>query len=160
MAEVVLRARFDDAGLADHVTVESAGTGAWHVGKDADPRSRATLQEAGYEFGHSARQFDVEWFDTCDLILAMDQENLSNLRNLAETYERESAATLLLRQFDPSAPAGAEVPDPYYGGDSGFREVLAMVERAADGVVAHVRSQLASSVDELETPQDSLPRTE
>ncbi len=144
MAEVVLRDRLDSAGLGDLVTVDSAGTGGWHIGRDADSRARQTLEEAGYDFRHSARQFQPNWLDEADLVLAMDLANLTDLQNLAETYDREAEHITLFRSFDPAAPADAEVPDPYYGGTEGFLTVLAMVERAADGVVEHVTAQLSS----------------
>jgi protein-tyrosine phosphatase len=142
MAEVVLRERFAAAGLAGTVAVDSAGTGRWHVGSDADRRARATLEDAGYSFSHSARQFEPDWLTGSNLILAMDQANLTDLVNLAATYSVDREHIRLLRSFDPSSPPGAEVPDPYYGGPSGFGEVLAMIERAADGVVVHVTAEL------------------
>ena len=144
MAEVVLRDRLESAGLGDLVTVDSAGTGGWHVGRDADSRARQTLEEAGYDFHHSARQFQPDWLDEADLVLAMDLANLTDLQNLAETYDREAEHITLFRSFDPAAPADAEVPDPYYGGAEGFVTVLAMVQRAAAGVVDHVSSQITS----------------
>jgi protein-tyrosine phosphatase len=144
MAEVVLRDRLETAGLDEVVIVDSAGTGGWHVGNDADARARQTLEAAGYDFRHSARQFQPDWLDEADLVLAMDLANLTDLQNLAETYDREVEHIELFRSFDPAAPADAEVPDPHYGGAEGFASVLAMVERAADGVVEHVAAQLSS----------------
>ena len=144
MAEVVIKNRLTTEGLADRVAVASAGTGHWHVGHDADPRARHALESAGYTFAHSARQFEPGWFSTSNLILAMDRENLTNLRNLAATYNEDPSHIRLLRSFDPTAPADAEVPDPYYGGEDGFTDVLHMVERAANGVVDSVAAQLAT----------------
>ena len=143
MAEVVIRHEIESAGLADRVIVESAGTGHWHVGHDADPRARLTLESAGYTFEHAARQFEPQWFSDSDLILAMDSENLTNLQNLAETYGETAPDIRLLRSFDPTAETNAEVPDPYYGGEEGFTEVLHMVQRAATGVVDSVSAELA-----------------
>ena len=140
MAEVVLRDRLTQAGLSNRVEVDSAGTGGWHVGGDADPRSRQVLEAAGYRFRHSARQFEPEWLGEADLVLAMDRANLEDLRNLADTHDYDPGNIQLLRSFDPEAPDEAEVPDPYYGGAEGFTDVLAMVERAADGVVVYVES--------------------
>ncbi len=144
MAEVVLRDRLETAGLGDVVIVDSAGTGGWHIGHDADERARQALEDAGYAFQHSARQFRPEWLEQADLLLAMDQANLADLQNLAATYEYGAEHIQLFRSFDPEAADSAEVPDPYYGGAAGFTAVLAMVERAADGVVDHVTSQLNS----------------
>ncbi len=142
MAEAVLGKGFDDAGLSGDVVVDSAGTGAWHVGDDADPRALATLRAAGYDLSHAARRFQPEWLERSQLILAMDRDNYQSLLELAERHNVPAEHVRMLRSFDPDAGAGAEVPDPYYGGHDGFRDVLAMIERASAGVVAHVRAEL------------------
>lgn len=142
MAEAVLRRRFGHAGLSRDVVVDSAGTGAWHVGEGADPRALTTLQAAGYDLSHSARRFEPEWLERSQLILAMDRDNYDALVALAERHDVVPEHVRLLRSFDPSAAPGAEVPDPYYGGADGFADVLAMIERAAQGVVAHVTADL------------------
>ena len=132
MAHVVLESRLDDAGLGDLVEVTSSGTGCWHVGNPMDPRAAATLTQAGYDATrHRARQYDASWTDRNDLVLAMDQDNLDNLSDLG----RVSPRVMLFRDFDPVEPGG-DVPDPYYGGDAGFEEVLSMVERTSDNLVA------------------------
>lgn len=140
MAESVLRAKFARAGFDGRVVVDSAGTAGWHEGSAADPRTQRVLRAAGYSPVHRARQFRREWFGEVDLVLAMDRENQADLLALApqEVWER----IRLFRSFDPLADS-LEVPDPYYGGLEGFEQVLAMVEAAADGVVAHVRQVLA-----------------
>lgn len=142
MAEAVLRARFDEAGLLGPVVVDSAGTAGWHEGGDADPRARRTLQQYGYPLQHRARQFRPSWFRDVDLVLAMDQSNYEDLSALAERAGEANAAIHLLRSFDEGAD-GLEVPDPYYGGEQGFTDVLRMIERASAGVVEHVRADLA-----------------
>jgi protein-tyrosine phosphatase len=146
MAEAVLRARLADAGLAGRVEVSSAGTGDWHVGDDADPRARAVLTEAGYALEHRARQFRPEWFARYDLVVALDAANLDDLRRLAPDPET-AAAVRLLRAYDPAAEglpeSGLGVPDPYYGGADGFPHVLALVEAACEGLVAHLAREVA-----------------
>lgn len=144
MAEAVLRRRFAEAGLDTDVTVDSAGTGGWHVGADADPRALATLTAAGYDLAHTARRMEPDWLERSDLVLAMDRDNHDALIELAERHDVPVEHVRLLRSFDPTAPEGADVPDPYYGGSAGFRDVLTMIERAADGVVAHVTAELRS----------------
>ena len=132
MAHVVLESRLDDAGLGDVVEVTSGGTGGWHVGNPMDPRAAATLSRAGYDATrHRARQYDASWAERNDLVLAMDHENLDNLEDLGGVSPR----VMLFRAFDPVDPGG-DVPDPYYGGDAGFEEVLSMVERTSDHLVA------------------------
>ncbi len=138
MADVVLSARVEDAGLAALVEVASCGTGGWHVGDPMDPRAAATLTGAGYDASrHRARQFDTTWLDEHDLVLAMDRSNLADVVSTGSTTER----VRLFRDFDPVEPGG-EVPDPYYGGHAGFEEVLTMVERTAAAIVALLQHEL------------------
>lgn len=138
IGEQVLRTAFADAGLADRVTVSSAGTGDWHVGQGANDRAVAVLAAAGYPTDHRARQITSTDLDTVDLVLAADHGHLQELRRLTDDHDK----VVLLRSFDPAAGPDAEVPDPYYGPDAGFDEVLAMTEAAAPGVVAAVRERL------------------
>lgn len=144
MAEVVIQHRLEKVGLSDRVSVESAGTGAWHVGEPADPRALAALRERGYDgTSHRARQFAANWFSQYDLILAMDQDNYAELTRLAAT-EGIDADTRLLRSYDPAARTSGDldVPDPYYGGADGFAHVLNQLERAADGLVESLQEEL------------------
>ncbi|MFC4112614.1 low molecular weight protein-tyrosine-phosphatase [Nonomuraea zeae] len=139
MAEVVLRQTLEKRGLGGLVTVESAGTGGWHAGDPMDERALGILAQHGYDgSAHRARQFTKDWFDRYDLVLAMDRDNVSNLRRLAPS----GVEVRLFRSFDPGAPEGAEVPDPYYGGHEGFEEVLALVESASAGVAKHIAGEL------------------
>ena len=134
-AQVVLEDRLAAAGLDDRVVVHSSGTGDWHVGGAMDPRAAATLTAAGYDpSGHRARQYDETWLADHDLVLAMDLDNLADLGG-------RSPRVGLFRDFDPDDP-GAEVPDPYYGGHDTFAEVLAIVERTADALVAELATTL------------------
>ena len=135
MADVVLRDRVAAAGLDDRVEVVSAGTGDWHVGRPMDGRAAALLTSEGYDATtHRAQQVPASWLTSYDLLLAMDRQNLHDVRALA-TAPVEPDRVRLFRDFDPEEP-GAEVPDPYYGGDDGFHAVLAMVERTCDALVA------------------------
>ena len=146
MAEAVLRAAFADSGLADRVVVDSAGTAGWHEGAGADDRAMAELRRAGYPLRHRARQFQRGWFEHSDLVLAMDRANLRDLRELARAGGYDPSVVRLYRSFDPAAGEEPEVPDPYYGGQDGFTEVLRMLRAAAPGVVAHVRAELVPPV--------------
>jgi len=136
MAAVVARAHLARAGLADRVVVTSAGTGGWHVGEPADERAAKVLRDHGYDDDHEARQLDAEEL-SADLLVALDSGHLRALRRSVPEPER----VRLLRSFDPAAPPGAEVPDPYYGGPDGFDEVLAMIEAAMPGIVDWARAQ-------------------
>ncbi|MFF4642279.1 low molecular weight protein-tyrosine-phosphatase [Streptomyces sp. NPDC001389] len=143
MAESVFRSHVAAAGLDGLVEVDSAGTGGWHEGDGADPRTVAVLEAAGYAQGHRARQFRASWFDRLDLVIALDSGHLRDLRTLAPTPEA-AAKVRLLRSYDPAAAAhgsGAlDVPDPYYGPFDGFEECLALVEAASPGLLDAVRA--------------------
>ncbi|NEB04597.1 low molecular weight protein-tyrosine-phosphatase [Streptomyces sp. SID13726] len=145
MAESVFRARISEAGLEDLVEVDSAGTGGWHEGDGADPRTVSVLEEHGYDGGHTARQFRSSWFARLDLVIALDTGHLKALRRLAPTPE-DAGKVRLLRSYDPAAGDGLDVPDPYYGGLDGFEECLEMVEAASEGLLAEVREQAEGRV--------------
>jgi protein-tyrosine phosphatase len=160
MAAVVFREHLRRTGLSAQVRVTSAGIGPWHVGEHADPRARATLHEHGYGRhsddhmdahsdahsdehidghidGHIAAQVDEDHL-SADLLLAADAGHLRALQHKVGDTER----VRLLRDFDPAAGPGAGLPDPYYGGDEGFDEALAMIEAAMPGLLAWVRGRL------------------
>ncbi|MDQ0933996.1 low molecular weight protein-tyrosine-phosphatase [Streptomyces turgidiscabies] len=138
MAEAVFRARVEEAELAGLVEVDSAGTGGWHEGDGADPRTVSVLKAAGYDGDHAARQFRATWFARLDLVIALDAGHLKALRRLAPT-PKDAEKVRLLRSYDPAAAADLDVPDPYYGGMDGFEECLEMVETASAGLLAAVR---------------------
>ncbi|MGP4008028.1 low molecular weight protein-tyrosine-phosphatase [Streptomyces sp. 4N124] len=141
MAESVFHARVVEAGLDELVEVDSAGTGGWHEGDGADPRTVAVLEEHGYDSAHTARQFQASWFSRLDLVIALDTGHLKALRRLAPT-EQDAEKVRLLRSYDPAAGHDVDVPDPYYGGMDGFEECLEMVEAASVGLLAAVREQV------------------
>ncbi|MFG2263304.1 low molecular weight protein-tyrosine-phosphatase [Streptomyces sp. NPDC048720] len=158
MAESVFRARVAEAGLEDLVEIDSAGTGDWHEGEAADPRTVSVLDARGYRSEHVARQFQPAWFARLDLVIALDTGHLKALRRLAPT-EADARKVRLLRSYArPSsgrrttadAPEDAcddlDVPDPYYGGPDGFLECLEMVEEASTGLLAAVREQLEGRI--------------
>ncbi len=141
MADVVLSSRIAEAGLDHAVEVVSAGTGGWHAGDPMDRRAAALLTSEGYDASrHRAQQVQPSWLDEFDLVLTMDRDNLRDVRGLA-TGEVDATRVRPFRDFDPDEPGG-EVPDPYYGGASGFRDVLEMVERTADALVSEVTTAL------------------
>jgi protein-tyrosine phosphatase len=139
MAHVVLEDRLVRAGLADRVAVASSGTGDWHRGKPMDPRAAATLSAAGYDPSrHRARTFSSDWYAENDLLLAMDASNYADIAEHAPSVEQVDQVRMF-RAFDPEASIGDdEVPDPYFGDGDGFVEVLAMIERTTDALVARL----------------------
>ena len=139
-AEGVMAWLIEREGLAGRIRVDSAGTGAWHVGEPPDPRATAAARRRGIRLFGAARQFQALDFGRFDLVVAMDQSNLRNLQHLAPG-PAETRKLSLLRDFDPKSPPGSGVPDPYYGGPDGFEEVLDQCEAACRGLIAHLRQR-------------------
>jgi protein-tyrosine phosphatase len=136
MAEVVLRDQVAQAGLADRIEVDSAGTGDWHVGGPMEREARAQLALRGYDGeAHRARQFDRSWLPELDLVLAMDARNLRDLRDLASPAE----ADRIVLFGDVAGLGGRDVPDPYYGTADDFAGVLAMLESGMASLVERLR---------------------
>ena len=133
MAEAVMRHLLTEAGRSDAFVIDSAGTGSWHVGQPPDPRARAAGARHGYLLTGQARVVNDHDFLGFDLIVAVDDDNLMRLKDLAPP-----GATAEIRKLDD-----ADVPDPYYGGDSGFADVLDQVERACRNLLAELTGQQA-----------------
>jgi protein-tyrosine phosphatase len=130
------------------ISVDSAGTGPWHIGQGPHPSSKKIWEKAGYKHEHTAKQFSINDFFVHDLILVMDSSNYHNVISLAETEEHRSKV-FYLRSFDPTLkgidPSSSdyfklEVPDPYNQSDQAYEATLAMVERAVDGLLAELNS--------------------
>lgn len=136
MADLVFQDELRRAGLDDRVTVTSAGTGAWHIGESADPRTQKVLAQHDYPTEHVAAQIDEEHLGA-DLLVAMDEGHLHAVRPMVDDPDK----VRLLRSFDPDAD-GSEVADPYFGGPSGFDDTLTMVEAAMPGLLEWVRERL------------------
>jgi len=117
------------------VEVDSAGTGDYHIGSLPDERARAEGRRRGCAMTMRARQVRKEDFERFDFVIAMDESNRRNLLRLAGTH---ASKVHLMRDFDPVAPKGSEVPDPYYDGAEAFREVGEMLERAVDGLLDEI----------------------
>ena len=137
-AEGVLRHLVSGQGLEARIHVDSAGTAAYHVGERADPRARRFARARGIALESRGRQFEDEDFGRFDFVLAMDRENLADLQALpgATGFAGELR---LARDFDPASTRDADVPDPYYGGDRGFDDVLDLCEAACRGLIDHLR---------------------
>ncbi len=133
-AEAVFTGLVNKNGLADKFEIDSAGTGAWHVGKPADKRMQKHAIQRGYNLTSIGRQFDpYSDFDRFDRIIAMDDENVATLKSLARTRDDLKK---IQKMTDFSKEWGyTEVPDPYYGGDEGFELVLDLLEDACQGLL-------------------------
>jgi protein-tyrosine phosphatase len=138
-AEGVFRHLVAAAQLDGKIHIDSAGTAAYHSGELADRRSASFAARRGYDLLSVARQFVPADFERFDYVLAMDSDNLLELVALKRRAKIATGHLGLFRAFDPSAPQGSSVPDPYYGGDAGFEEVLNQCERACAGLIAHLR---------------------
>ncbi|KRC40029.1 MULTISPECIES: low molecular weight protein-tyrosine-phosphatase [Oerskovia] len=151
MAEIVLRDRFEAAGLGGRVVVDSTGISSEEHGNPVDRRARRVLAEHGYDTGegHHARQVRPSDVVSRDLVLPMTSQHARALRRL-----HGDGNVRMYRSFDPTAPVVAperverdehllDIDDPWYGGMQDFEDCLAQVEAAADGIVEHVRHELA-----------------
>ncbi len=145
MAEVVLRERLADAGLAGSVLVDSTGTTGYEVGSPMDPRARRVLLAAGYSDpgigAHRARQVSASDLRSRDLVLAATDEHVRALRRAlgAGTSDDDAAHVRLIRSFDP-ASGPIDLADPWYGDVPDFEQCLAEIEATVDGVLAHLES--------------------
>ena len=142
-AEGVMRRLVAESEHEGEVVVDSAGTAGWHEGDPPDRRSQYEAKERGTDIsGLRGRQVALHDFERFDLLLAMDTDNQRDLLRLAPD-DAARGKVRLLREFDPEAVASGdlEVPDPYYGGPSGFAAVLAMIKAAVPGLVDWVHAQ-------------------
>jgi protein-tyrosine phosphatase len=138
-AEGVMRRLVDDAGLTDQIEIESAGTGGWHAGEPPDHRATLAAGRRGITLEGAARQVTQDDFRRFDLVIALDRANLRELLAIAPD-EDAAEKVRLLREFDPAASGDLDVPDPYYGGDRGFENVLDMVEASCRGLLDELRA--------------------
>jgi protein-tyrosine phosphatase len=140
-AEGVFRQQVKEAGLADRVVVDSAGTGDYHIGERPDPRACWAASRRGYDLAPlRARQVSRDDFFEFDYVLAMDEQNMRALMGLAP--EGHAHKVKMLTDFSSSNESS--VPDPYVGGPQGFEFVLDVIEDAAQGLLRHIRTELAS----------------
>jgi len=137
-AEGVFRKLVVDAGVGDKISVDSAGTGAWHVDQGPDGRSQDAAKKRGVDLSaQRARQVTSDDFKKFDYVLAMDA---ANLRILSELCPPDLASRIsLFLDYAPSLKR-REVPDPYHGDGRGFELVLDLIEAASNGLLSHIRS--------------------
>ncbi len=136
-AEGVFRGLVRSEGLAEHITTDSAGTGSWHIGDPPDGRAQAAALRRDVDLSDlRARQFKAADFERFDYVLAMDEANRRDMARLSPPGLDDR-----LRLFLDFAPqlGQREVPDPYYGGDGGFEDVLDMIEAASRGLLEDIR---------------------
>jgi protein-tyrosine phosphatase len=134
-----MRRLVSEAGLEHRFVLDSAGTGAYHEGEPADPRSRAEALRRGLTLDGRARQFAASDFEAFDYVIAMDRQNQRALQRLAADA-KQVAKIHLLRSFDPAARRDLDVPDPYQGGPDGFMRVFDICRDGCAGLLANLRS--------------------
>ncbi len=140
-ADAVFRHQLKTVGLEKRVLVDSAGTHAYHIGKPPDKRAQQAALRRGYKMHDlRARAIQSSDFSDFDYILAMDNDNLAQLKiNCPDQYNHKLS---LFMQYSKNFSSGNEVADPYFGGSQGFENVLDMVEIASQGLLAHIRKHL------------------
>lgn len=138
-AEAVLRHLAVEAGVIESLSIDSAGTHAYHVGAPPDARSRVAAARRGYSLDAiRARKVIEADFERFDLILAMDRLNLETLRAASNASQHAKLKLFL----DYACSQESDVPDPYYGGATGFERVLDLVEDASRTLLAEIRRGL------------------
>ncbi len=138
-AQGVFEHLVEQSGLNSHIEIDSAGTHAYHVGEPPDKRAQATALNRGVDLSSQrARRVQVGDFEYYDYVLAMDNDNLTNLIAICPAGMARKVELFLgySTHFD-----NEEVPDPYYGASTGFERVLDMVESASEGLLAEIRRQ-------------------
>ena len=141
-AEGVFRRLLDERCLAERVDVDSCGIGPWHVGKAPDPRAREAAARRGVDLSAlRARQLADDDFDRFDMLVAMDHDNLAAIEARRPPHRRVPARLFLGYAGYP----GRAVPDPYYGGEQGFDEVLDLIEAASRGLIDEIEARLESA---------------
>ena len=137
LAEGIFDHLVHEAGLDDRFDIDSAGTGAWHVGERPDARAAMVATKHGIELDSRARQITSDDLDRFDYVIAMDRENLRNVSRMVDASDSETEVHLL-RTFDEEE--GDEVPDPYYGGASGFETVYEMLHRSCQTLLERLKA--------------------
>ena len=129
-----------EAGLQERISIDSCGTSAWHIGNPPDPRSIAMAAARGVDLSNlKASQIQPEDFRSYDYILAMDNQNLADLQQVAPV--NSTARVELLLALDEDSVV-REVPDPYYGGEEGFTLAVELIESASAKLLSHIRTTL------------------
>ena len=135
-AEGVFRHMAEQAGVADHVEIDSAGTHAYHINEPPDRRAQAAAERRGISMSDiRARRVQADDFQRFDYIIAMDRDNLALLTEWSDAEHHDKIQLFL----DYASTQQDEVPDPYYGGAAGFERVLDLVEDASRGLLATLR---------------------
>ena len=132
-AEAIFINLINKKGLNDSFIVDSAGTGSWHIGKKADTRMRVAAQKRGLKILSRARQINAEDFEKFNYIITMDDSNFENIIDLKSRKSLSNFSSINKIQNFRSVFEDREVPDPYFGGNEGFDNVLDILEDSVSG---------------------------
>lgn len=136
LAEGLFLKKLEENDLTDKFSVDSCGTGAWHIGERPDPRTLENAKKNGVYLPSLARQLNENDLEEFDYILVMDRSNMSNVLEIA--LPNQVSKVRLMRDFDSQAP-GSDVPDPYFGGLNGFQDVFEILDRSTGAFLDSVR---------------------
>ncbi|MDZ7806108.1 MAG: low molecular weight protein-tyrosine-phosphatase [Gracilimonas sp.] len=139
-AEGIFLHKVKEEGLQNYFYIDSAGTAAYHVGESANSKSQATANKRGIHLPSKARKFEYADLEEFDLILAMDSENHRNILDL-DTKNKYGHKVKMMREYDPN-PGMKDVPDPYYGGLDGFKNVFNVLERSSETLLNELKAHI------------------
>tara|TARA_Y100001978_G_scaffold87875_1_gene78683 strand:- start:276 stop:761 length:486 start_codon:yes stop_codon:yes gene_type:complete len=137
-AEALFIKKIKEEGIEDKFLVDSAGTGSWHVGKQADSRMRLAAQDRKIDIKSKARQINKNDFQKFNYILTMDDSNFNNVMNLKNREKSSDLCKVIKIQEFASSFKDKEVPDPYFGGEEGFDYVLDILTDSISGFLDHI----------------------
>lgn len=140
MAEAVFQHQVNQAGLGAKIRVDSAGTGDYHIGEEAHPRTLATLKQHNIPYNNRARLLTIEDLDKFDYVLGMDKNNLLTIRHYAQQAHKTPHTGLFLHHaYENAQTQRLEVPDPYYTGE--YPLVYELVTVGSEALLAHIRAE-------------------
>ncbi len=137
LAEGVLKKLIKERNLQNEIAVDSSGTSNWHVGDLPDPRTEEIAIQHGIQLDHRGQQIHPEDLQTFDYIVSMDTSNYNNIRALKGFGGNGQGRLIMMRDFDELG-MGKDVPDPYYGGANGFKNVYDMLLRSCNNFLDHI----------------------
>lgn len=140
LAEGVFKHKVTQENLEEKILVESAGTSGWHIGELPDPRSIEVAEQHGIYLDSLGRKAINDDFEEFDYIIAMDSNNYSDLKRLPNSSKIGAAKLFLMRDYD-DVGKGQDVPDPYYGGDDGFKYVFELLDRSCQNLLDEIKEE-------------------
>lgn len=142
LAAAIVKDKISKNGMTSWIEVDSCGTSDYHIGDNADPRTRSNAIKNGIDIAHCVRQLTAEDIEKFDVIVAMDNSNLQNILMVKGVRDFKHKVKMM-REFD-SVEKGGEVPDPYHGNEKGFQEVFEILDRSTNNFIAYLRKEYDS----------------